>query len=260
LIDLHSHILPGLDDGAPDMETSLAMARLAVADGVRTIVATPHVNTDFDYDLAEITRRSGELNVHLARAEVPLAVLAGAEIAVARLSELTDDMLGGLCLGASKALLVESPYAQAADFLDELLFDLQVRGFQPLLAHPERCPIFQQDVDRLKQIVERGILCCVTAGSMGGAFGSTVQKFVLRMFREGLVHDVSSDAHDHRRRRPVLTTGFERAERELPGIVVQRDWYTRAAPTAILAGEAPPPRPDPPAGKRSFWRRLTRRA
>lgn len=236
------------------------MARLAAADGVRTIVATPHVNTDFDYDLTEISRRCGELNVQLARAEVSLAVLAGAEIAVSRLTELDDGALRDLCLGASQALLVESPYTKSADFLDELLFDLQVRGFQPVLAHPERCPIFQQDVDRLKRIVDRGILCSVTAGSMAGTFGSTVQKFVLRMFREGLVHDVSSDAHDHRRRRPVLTPGFERAERELPGIAVQRDWYTRAAPTAILAGEAPPPRPPPPAGKPSLWRRLTRRA
>lgn len=235
------------------------MARLAAADGVRTMVATPHVNTDFDYELTEIARRCGELNVQLARAEVPLAVLAGAEIAVSRLTELSDDVLGDLCLGASRALLVESPYAQAADFLDELLFDLEVRGFQPLLAHPERCPIFQRDFDRLRQIVERGILCSVTAGSMAGSFGSTVQKFVLRMFREGLVHDVSSDAHDHRQRRPVLTIGFERAERELPGIAAQRDWYTRAAPTAILAGRGLPTRPDPPPGKRSLWRRLTGR-
>lgn len=85
------------------------MARLAAADGLRTMVATPHVNTDFDYVLTEISGRCGELNVQLARAEVPLAVLAGAEIAVSRLTELSDDVLGELCLGASRALLVESP-------------------------------------------------------------------------------------------------------------------------------------------------------
>lgn len=258
MIDLHSHILPGIDDGSDDSETSLAMARVAVEDGIRTIVATPHVNADYDVDFGNIGQLVGELNILLARAEVPLAVLPGAEVAVSRVAEMTDADLKSVCLGDSSSVLVESPYARTVVFLDELLFDLQVRGFRPVLAHPERCPLFQKDIDRLRELVGRGVLCSVNASSMAGVFGSTVRRFVIRLLEEGLVHDVASDSHDPSRRPPSLMVGFDSAEGELPGILAQVEWFTEDAPAAILAGEPLPPRPNPPS-RSSGWRRLVRR-
>lgn len=258
MIDLHSHILPGLDDGAEDSEISLAMARAAVSDGIGTIVATPHINPTYDTDPDRLEELTRELNALLAGAEIPITVLAGAEVAVSSVAELSDRALGKACLGSGPSLLVESPYTRTVTFLEELLFDLQVRDFRPVLAHPERCPSFQADIDRLRELVRRGVLCSVNAGSMAGAFGSTVRRFVLRLFEEGLVHDVASDSHDPSRRPPSLSVGFQGAEDALPGISAQASWFTDSAPAAILAGDPLPPGPDPPS-RSSRWRRLARR-
>jgi protein-tyrosine phosphatase len=250
MIDLHSHILFGLDDGPPDIEASLAMAAAAVADGTRQMVATPHVSGDYDYELDEIGRLTGELNARLAREEVPLAILPGAEIALSRLPRLTDTDLAGLSLGGGGSILVESPYTSSAPFLDEALFEIQIRGFHPMLAHPERSPVFQSKPDRLRQLVARGVLCSITAGSLAGRFGSRARAFSNDLLSERLVHSVDSDAHDADRRRPGLSEGIRAAEEEFPGIAAQADWYVRAAPTAILAGKRPPAMPDAPQRRR----------
>ena len=239
------------------MDTSLAMARVAVADGIRVIVATPHINAQYDVSAREIGQRVGELNIVLARAEIPLAVASGAELALTRAADMSDQVLRSLCLGSGTYLLLESPYSPSASLLDELIFDLQVRGFRPVLAHPERCPAFQQDVDRLSNLVERGALCSVTTGSMAGMFGALACRFALRLFGDGLVHNVASDAHDDQHRPPALTVGFARAERHLPGISAQAEWFTRAAPGAILDGAPLPPRPQSPHVSR--WRSVLRR-
>ena len=247
MIDMHSHVLPGLDDGAPDMETSLEMARVAVADGVEQIVATPHVNSEFGAEPAIFAQRTGALNGALAREEIPFAVLPGAEIAISRLPEMDDDALRGLTLGGGPALLVECPFTRPVAFLEDLLFDLQLRGFQVVLAHPERCPLFHADQDRLANLVDRGVMCSVTAASLHGGFGRRVQQVTAALFQKGLVHNVASDAHDPVNRAPVLRAAFEKAEALMPGISAQRAWFTEAAPAAILAGDPLPPRPDPPA-------------
>jgi len=259
MIDLHSHILPGIDDGAPDLDASLALAAAAVADGTRRMVATPHVSGDYDYDLGEIGRRTGELNAALARQELPLAVLPGAEIALARLAGLSDDDLRLLSLGGGGCVLVESPYSSSAPFLDETLFELQIRGFTPVLGHPERSPVFQGDLDRVRELVARGVLCSVTAGSLAGRFGSKARRISLELLAEGLVHSVDSDAHDTRGRPPGLSAGFRAAEEELPGIELQVDWYAREAPAAILAGEPLAQAPEPPQRPRSALKRLLSR-
>ena len=256
LIDLHSHILPGIDDGPRTIDESVMMGRVATEDGTRTIVATPHVDERFRPDASEITRLAGLLNIELSRARIRLAVIAGAEVAIGRLPDLSDDSLRGLALGTGPSLLVESPYDSAAPFLDEALFGLQVRGFRPVLAHPERCPAFQRDGDRLRALVARDVLCCVNAGSLAGQFGSTVRRFALRLLEEGLVHAVASDAHDAERRAPRMQSGFHRAETELVGIADQIGWFTATAPAAILRGESPSGRPPPPRRRSRGWRRL----
>jgi protein-tyrosine phosphatase len=241
------------------METSVAMARTAVADGIRVIVATPHVSFEYDLDPMDVGRRAGELNLALAREEIPLAVLPGGEIALTRLGALEPGALRMLTLGAGPYLLIETPYAGAAPFLEELVFDLELRGFRTLLAHPERCAMFETDRDRLARLVERGVLCSVNAGSMAGQFGRRVREFTAHMFRAGLVHDVASDAHDDDVRRAELSWGFERLESEVPGIAAQAQWFTVTAPTAIVSGAPLPAAPEPPAQRRG-WARMRRQA
>ena len=254
MVDLHSHILPGIDDGAPDMETSIAMARTAAADGIRVMVATPHISFEYEVDPNDVGRRVGELNLALARSEVPLAVLPGGEIALTRLAALEAPALRMLSLGAGPYLLVETPYAGAAPFLEEVLFDLDLRGFRTIIAHPERCAMFENDRDRLERLVERGVLCSVNAGSMAGQFGRRVRDFVVHLFRSGLVHNVASDAHDDEVRRAELRWGFDRMEDELPGIGEQASWFTETAPTAIVSGVHVPAPPEPPRQKRAWLR------
>ena len=218
------------------------------------MVATPHVSFEYELDPADVGRLVGELNLVLARHEVPLAVLPGGEIALTRLAALDAPALRTLSLGAGPYLLVETPYAGAAPFLEEVLFDLDLRGFRTILAHPERCAMFENDRDRLARLVERGVLCSVNSGSMAGQFGRRARDFVVHLFREGLVHNVATDTHDDDVRRAELRWGFERLEDELPGISEQASWFTEAAPTAIVSGAPFPRRPDPPKPKRPWLR------
>jgi len=258
MIDLHCHILPAVDDGARDVPTALAMARLAVEEGIHTMAATSHVNPRYPLDVATIEEGVERVNTALAEEGVPLFVERGAELAATSLPEIDDEDLRRLALGGGNCLLVESPYVSEVAFFEELVFDLQLRGFRPVLAHPERSPMFQHDSDRLRGLVERGVLCSITAGSMAGVFGQPVRRFTVELLRDGLVHDVASDAHDESRRPPGLRAGFVALESELPGIAGQMPWFTEECPAAILAGRPLPPRPPALTPRPSGWRRLFR--
>jgi protein-tyrosine phosphatase len=263
VIDLHCHILPGVDDGPSNLDFSLAMAREAVKAGTQLIVATPHIRADFDVDPNEIEPRVDLLNERLQRERLPLRVLPGAEIGWASAGDLDDVQLARLSLGAGHRVLLESPYGSKPVDLEDIIEGLAERGFQAVLAHPERCPLFQRDIDRLRKLVAGGTMCSITAGSMSGRFGSPVRTFTLQMLREGLVHDVASDAHDPIHRPPGLVGGFEQMKEELPGIDKHTAWYTVTAPVAILAGNALPKAPEldaakPPAGLRRLLGRARR--
>jgi protein-tyrosine phosphatase len=259
LIDLHCHILPALDDGPADLGGSLALAAHAADAGIETIVATPHIREDHPFPLELIPQRVSEVNDALQRAGTQVTVVAGGEIAISRVSDLDDATLGALCLGDGRYALIETPYTSVGSLLEETLFDLQTRHVRPILAHPERSPSFIGDADRLAALVERGVLCSVTAASLAGRFGSTVRGFSIELYERGLIHDVASDAHDARRRPPELRPAFESLERESPGVLEQAAWYTREAPRAILAGGELPERPEPIARRRGLGRLLRRR-
>lgn len=246
MIDLHCHILPGVDDGAPDLDASLAMARHAEGAGIATIAATPHIREDFALELSSLAERVAELNSRLEAAGIAVRVVQGGELAISKAPDLDDGELAAIRLGDGPYVLVESPYADVGDMLESTLFELQVRDVQPLLAHPERSPCFLGDIGRVEALVERGIMCSVTAASMAGAFGSTVKAFTRELFAAGLVHDVASDAHDDRRRAPDLRPGFEGLDRDLPGLLAQAGWYANAAPRAIVQGADIPERPAVP--------------
>jgi protein-tyrosine phosphatase len=242
VIDLHSHILPGVDDGPATLEGSLALARVAVAAGTRTILATPHINHDRSIDAALVAQRLEVLRPALAAAEIPLEVLPGGEIAIWRLGDLDDAALRTLALGGGAGgnyLLVESPFSPAIGAFEPPVLDLLGRGHRVLLAHPERCPAFQHDPERLQRLVDAGALVQITAGSMTGGFGPTVRRLTAALLRDGLVHVVASDAHDAVKRPPGLSAGFA----AIPGLGELKPWLTEQVPRAILDGAPLPERP-----------------
>jgi protein-tyrosine phosphatase len=256
VIDLHCHVLPGIDDGPPTIEESLALARAAAAAGTRTIVATPHVSWSYRNDSQTIGRLVAELNTRLAAESVALDIRSGAEIAMTSALEMTNTELSALRLGGGPWLLIESPLTPTATGFDSVLLDLQGAGHRIVLAHPERCPAFQRNPDSLRRLVHAGLLTSITASAFGGSFGSEVRRFANKLIREELVHNVASDAHNVGRRPPVIAAELERA-----GLGSLREWLTLSMPRAILDGEEIPPRPPVslPATK-SVWRsRLSRR-
>lgn len=243
MIDLHSHILPGIDDGPPTVEASLDLARAAVELGTAQIAATPHIDAHFHLGPADRDAPLGALRAALEAEGIPLTVIPGAEIALERYLDLTDAELEALRLGDGEFLLLEAPLSTAAGAFDRFLAGLLGRGVRMLIAHPERCPEFQRRPEKLADLVRAGALAQVTAASLAGRFGSPVQDAALHMLAEGLVHDIASDAHSAERRRPGLREGLETAERELPGAHALADWLTVDVPGAIVRGEAIPRRP-----------------
>jgi protein-tyrosine phosphatase len=243
MIDLHCHILPGLDDGPATMDDAIAMARAAVASGTTTAVATPHIDGRWGVRPKELSRRVAALQDALRDQEIALSVRTGGEIDISRFPDLRSDDLALLRLGGGPYLLLESPLSPAAGDSDMLLLRIHGRGEPILLAHPERCPLFQHEPERLVRLVDAGLLCSISTGSLRGQFGEHVRRFTIDLLRAGLVHDLASDAHDAWRRPPHLDGALTDVEAELPGIGSQSEWLTRHAPAAILAGQPLPPRP-----------------
>jgi protein-tyrosine phosphatase len=254
LIDLHSHILPGIDDGPAELEGSLALARAAVATGTHTIAATPHIDASYNLMPGDRDRPMTRL-VEAIRAEgLPLTVVWGAEIALDRYLDLSPEEIDSLRLGDGEYLLLECPLSQAAGAFDRFLASLLTRGVPMMLAHPERCPDFQRQPERLAMLVSGGAIAQVTSGSLAGRFGRTVQSAALHMLAEGLVHDLSSDAHDATGRGPDLQLGLDAAAQALPGSGALADWLAVDVPDAVISGKPIPRRPPvsivPPRSKR----------
>jgi protein-tyrosine phosphatase len=239
MIDLHSHVLWGIDDGPDTVEGSVELARAAAAAGTHTVLATPHVSRRYPNDAPTIARLVEELRSRLAIEGVELELLAGAEVALMHLPDVEPAQLQRMGLGGGPWLLIECPFAPTVGGLEDILLGLQRRGQRIVLAHPERCSTFQHDPELLARLVDGGILTSITAGSVVGDFGEHVRRFALELVHRELVHNVASDTHDPVRRPPGIADRLERA-----GLAPLADWLTRETPTAILAGAELPPRPD----------------
>jgi protein-tyrosine phosphatase len=256
LIDLHSHILPGLDDGPPSLDGSRDLALAAVAAGTRKMVATPHVGPPHGVDPAEIEPATSLLREHLAERRIPLVVLPGAEITAERAGQLDEGILARLGLGGSRWLLIEPPFTGPVA-LEPLVLQLQAGGFGVVLAHPERCAALRLDPAQLDRLLRLGVLTSVTAASLSGRFGGRVQDFALTLLERGWVHNVASDAHDALRRPPGLDEGLAAAGRKLQGVRDLRAYLVQELPAALLSDEALPPPPAAPTRRRRW--RLPRR-
>ena len=232
MIDLHCHILPGIDDGPVEMPGAVEFARAAVVAGMTTIIATPHVSPRYPNDSSAIGAAVGGLVSRLREEGIELEVLSGAEISILEASELADDELKRLTLGGGRWLLLECPVMMIADVLPLLIGQIQARGHGVVLAHPERCQAFQRRPDLLETLVRsQGVLTSVTAGALIGRFGREVRKFALALAAKGLIHNVASDAHDCERRPPGITEEMRRA-----GLGEHIELLTDTVPRAILSG------------------------
>ncbi len=248
VIDLHCHILPGIDDGPVTLEESLAIADAAIAAGTATIVATSHVSWDYPGNTATLlATKVDEVNAALLDRRMDLEVRPGAEVALTRALDLADAELTALRLGGGPWLLLECPLSPVAAGVEQGIQALRERGHEQIvLAHPERVPAFQRDPDMLARLVNSGVLTSVTAGAFVGRFGKEVQRFARRLLADGLVHDVASDAHSVGRRPPEIVPTL----RETGLDDHQIDHLARAMPLAILQGTPPPPSPPMPAAPR----------
>lgn len=246
MIDLHCHLLPGIDDGPATIEQSVALARAAAAAGTATIVATPHASARYPNRAATIQRLASELGARLRAESVAIEIRVGAEVAMTHAEEIDPQELSQLRLGKGPWLLLEPPFLPAALGIDRAVAELCEQGHRIVLAHPERCPAFHRDPGLLRELVADGVLTSITAGALVGRFGKTVRRFASRLLADGLVHNVASDAHDWHRRPPGLAAELEQA-----GLGELADWLTREVPAAILAGTEIPPRPAPPTAART---------
>ncbi len=246
MIDLHCHLLPGVDDGAPDLAAALAMARIAVADSIEIVACTPHIYPGmYDNDGPTIRRAVAELRVRLEEADIPLRLTLGAD------THIAPDLVAGLragwvpTLGDSRYFLLEPPHHVAPPRLAETVFELLTAGYVPVITHPERLSWIEDCYGTFVELARQGAWLQVTAGSLTGRFGKTAQYWGERLLDEGWVHILATDAHGVDRRPPLLAEGRRVAERwlgagEASHLVVIR-------PQGILNNVDPERLPAPPA-------------
>jgi protein-tyrosine phosphatase len=238
VIDLHSHILPGLDDGAQTLDEALAIARAAVAEGVTVIAATPHVRSDYPTTAAQMRAALDDLRAALGREGIELDVRPGGEVDYVELMRLELDELRPFALvGNPRYLLVETPYHGWPLGFADTVVRLAANGITAVIAHPERNADVQREPEHVAELVRSGALVQVTAASVDGRLGRSSRDCASRLLRERLVHVLASDAHTAN----VREVGLSRACAALADPPLAR-WLTVEAPGAIVAdAELPPP-------------------
>lgn len=197
MIDIHTHILPGIDDGAQTEADSIEMAKVAVEQGIHTIIATPHhKNGSYDNARESILTYTEILNELFKSEDLPLTLLAGQETRIN--GEMIEGLENGeiLPLNNTKYVFVEFSSTHIPRFSRQVLFDIQVAGYTPIIVHPERNQDLMEHPDRLYDFVRKGALTQITAGSLIGNFGKKVQKFTHQLIDANLTHFIASDAHN----------------------------------------------------------------
>jgi protein-tyrosine phosphatase len=253
MIDLHAHLLPGIDDGPPDRPAAVALAAAAVRDGTRVMAATPHIGFAHGVAPAGLAARVLELRQELAAEGIPLEVVQGGELAPDRTLDLSDAELAAIALGGSRCVLLECPFTRAGGLMARIVTHLQAKGFRVLLAHPERSPSFLEDPPALRTLVERGAYAQLTAGSLSGVFGGAVRRASRSFLEQGLIHVVASDAHAARGgRSPALRALVAGTLAEWRQDEALATWLCAEAPRALLADAELPPRPPWRPGRHRF--------
>ena len=205
MIDLHSHLLPGIDDGSKDLAMSLAMARMASADGISTIACTPHILPGIYNNSGPAIRKAvARLAESIAEAGIPISLVTGADVHIA--FDLAVQLRDGraLTLNGSRYLLLDPPHHVLPPRLEDLIFGLQTAGYVPILTHPERLSWLEGHYDLVRRLVSSSVLMQITAGSVMGRFGRRPCYWAERMLDEGLCHLLATDAHNTEQRAPRM--------------------------------------------------------
>ena len=239
MIDLHSHILPGLDDGVRTLEASVDLARRAAESGVEAIAATPHVREDYPTSVEAMNRVLAEVRACIEFEHLPVRLLPGGEIGLEQLDVRRPEELRGFGLGGNPAyLLVEAPYYGLPIDFEERLFRLRALEITPVLAHPERSPALRDDPELIRRIVGSGTLVQLTAGSLAGTEGRSALDAAVALVDAGLAHLAASDAHGPE----VGRAGLDSVVSSLSDRALA-NWLTCDVPAAIVSGDPLPQRP-----------------
>jgi protein-tyrosine phosphatase len=259
VIDLHHHCLPGIDDGPREMAEAVDLCRMALADGIETIVATPHVLRGRWANTSRPVLE--ELLVELREQLGPAPrLLLGSEYYFSHdVVEVLNEGEAVVPLAGSRYVLVEFAAHAIPPMIEQPFYRMQLEGWTPIIAHPERNSVFQSRPELLVRLVELGAKTQITAASVIGDFGTAAEKAALDFLRDGLVHIMASDAHNTTKRPPRMTAAVARV-RELAGEQVA-DALTRGNPMAVIEGRPLVYEPDPretPARKGGFLTKLRR--
>jgi len=237
MIDFHNHILPGIDDGAKDLETSISMLRYANEQGITDVVNTVHYqhpkmndkNISIDYIQDEISK----LQVLLDNQKIPINIHIGAEVYyLPNLSEIVKDPLS--TFGNGKYMLIEFPFLGFPIGYEDELFNLNMKGTIPVIAHPERYREVHLDLDIVQGFVDKGYVAQLDAGSLLGHFGNDVKECAFKIVNSGLFHLIGSDAHNNKKRNfclgEIINLGNEVIEENKKTIFISN-------PNCIIIGE-----------------------
>lgn len=231
MIDIHCHILPGLDDGPSNISESLEMASIALGDGIRKIVATPHVrDASLSPDL--IRRRMEELKEGLSEEGLPLEIFQGADAD----AMLDPSLMKGYAINNTNYILVEFPHTHMPIKAGEALFRMAANGLRPIITHPERNASVIKNPASVISLLGTGALIQLTAESLTGGFGPEVRECALYLLRQRAVHIIATDAHSARLRRPVLSGALRAAEKDIGEEEALR--LVSSNPEAVLLGRA----------------------
>jgi protein-tyrosine phosphatase len=241
VIDLHCHILPGIDDGAVDLADAIAMAGVAEADGIEVIAATPHIRHDHDVRIPELAGRVAELNQALTETGVSVEVVTGGEVAETALEGLDADQLQAVSLAGSGWILLEPRPGPLGESLLTAIDDLVSAGFRALVAHPERH--LSPELPRwIARTIDAGALVQATAAFLAQG---PARSGMLELAQGGLLHVLSSDAHSSHGGRPLRLTDGLSALEQVELLRPHLDWIAEEAPAAILRGDAVRPPYEP---------------
>ncbi|MEH7095607.1 tyrosine-protein phosphatase [Neobacillus vireti] len=209
MVDIHCHILPGIDDGAGNMSDSILMAKEAEKEGIHTIIATPHLNNQYDNRKELIVTKVQEVNQALKNDGVNVTILPGQEPRIYGdiLDDLEKDEIQSL--NNSQYLFIEFPSNHVPRYTEKLLFDIQVKGLTPIIVHPERNSELIERPDLLYHLVEKGALTQVTASSLCGYFGKNIKNFSNQIIEANLAHFIASDAHNITNRTFKMMEAFD---------------------------------------------------
>ncbi len=264
MVDIHSHLLPGLDDGSPDMETSIAMARMAAADGITHMVCTPHANHRYPYDPFRVEDLIANLRARLADAGIPLQLARGADfhLTYENIQEALADP-ARFSIAGRGYIMTELPEYGSFSSFDETYYELRLAGMTPVLTHPERNPTLQDNRSKLNDWLRLGVLVQVTANSVLGQMGKKAQRMSFDLLEKKLVHFIATDAHNTTSRPPKLRETYDLVSKRYG-----RDYaetLCKSNPMYAFEGKAIPEDTERYSSEEtqdtagSWWKRLVRR-